>query len=101
MDEALLQNIVERLKPLDPQKIILFGSRAERRAQKESDVDIFLLIGSRSHRRDYAIEAQRRIIPLMRRHSVPIDIVVSDAQDPFYRHHVEPQGVVLYEKQRP
>jgi len=52
MDTQTLQHIVERIvKILKPQKIILFGSRAERRAQEESDVDLLVILDAPIDRR--------------------------------------------------
>jgi predicted nucleotidyltransferase len=41
--EELKPPIVERLKPLNPDKIILFGSFAYGTPTEESDIDLFLL----------------------------------------------------------
>jgi len=41
--EKLKEEIVERLKPLNPDKIILFGSYAYGTPDDESDIDLFLL----------------------------------------------------------
>jgi predicted nucleotidyltransferase len=41
--EKLKPLIVERLKPLNPDKIILFGSYAHGTPNEDSDIDIFLL----------------------------------------------------------
>ena len=41
--EKLKPLIIERLKPLNPDKIILFGSYAYGKPNKDSDIDLFLL----------------------------------------------------------
>lgn len=41
--EDLKHKIVERLKPLDPEKIILFGSYAYGTPTKESDIDLYVV----------------------------------------------------------
>ena len=41
--EKLKDEIVERLKPLDPDKVILFGSYAYGTPNEDSDIDLFLL----------------------------------------------------------
>ncbi len=45
MDERMMltQQILERLRPLDPEQVILFGSHAWGTPEKESDVDIYLV----------------------------------------------------------
>ncbi|WP_295021153.1 nucleotidyltransferase domain-containing protein [Sulfurimonas sp.] len=41
--EALKIEIVERLKPLNPQKIILFGSYAYGTPTEDSDIDLYVV----------------------------------------------------------
>lgn len=41
--EKLEKEIVERLKPLDPDKIILFGSYAYGEPNEESDIDLYIV----------------------------------------------------------
>jgi len=41
--EELKAQIVERLKPLNPQKIILFGSYAYGTPHKDSDIDLYVV----------------------------------------------------------
>ena len=43
LDLNITNEIVERLKPLDPKKIILFGSRAYGVADKDSDIDLYVV----------------------------------------------------------
>ena len=43
--EALKPQIVERLKPLNPEKIILFGSYAYGTPNEESDIDLYVVTG--------------------------------------------------------
>jgi predicted nucleotidyltransferase len=54
--EALKQEIIERLMPLDPDKIILFGSYAYGTPNEDSDIDLFLVkdsISDDEHQRPY------------------------------------------------
>lgn len=37
------QSLVKKLKPLDPEKIILFGSYAKGKANPDSDIDILII----------------------------------------------------------
>jgi len=47
LDSKKLQHITDYIvKRLKPQKIILFGSRSEGRAKKESDVDLLVILDS-------------------------------------------------------
>ena len=43
LDLNITNEIVERLKPFDPKKIILFGSRAYGVADKNSDIDLYVV----------------------------------------------------------
>src|SRR3989344_1339730 len=36
-------NLVKRLKPLDPEKIIIFGSYAKNKTTSDSDIDILII----------------------------------------------------------
>jgi len=41
--EELKHEIVERLKPLDPEKVILFGSYAYGTPNEDSDIDLYVV----------------------------------------------------------
>jgi len=41
--ETLTERIIEKLKPLNPQKIILFGSYAYGKPNKNSDIDLYII----------------------------------------------------------
>jgi len=41
--EAIKKEIVEQLKPLDPEKVILFGSYAYGQPTEESDIDLYIV----------------------------------------------------------
>ncbi len=43
LDLNITNEIVERLKPLDPKKIILFGSLAYGVSDKDSDIDLYVV----------------------------------------------------------
>jgi len=42
--EKIEKEIIERLKPLQPEKIILFGSYATGRATDDSDIDMLVIM---------------------------------------------------------
>ena len=104
MDASVLTEIVSRLvKAVDPDRIILFGSRARGDARPDSDVDLLIIKDSDEppHRR--AIPAYRSLVGL----GVPKDIIwrtpaeVEDwSQVPNYvTTRALREGKVLYEKQ--
>ena len=43
LDDTLQHEIIERLKPIHPEKVILFGSYAYGEPHKESDIDILVV----------------------------------------------------------
>jgi len=62
--------IVERLKPLKPDKIILFGSYAYGTPTEESDIDLFLLKDDLKveDTRDYQRRARSMVLDLVLSH---------------------------------
>lgn len=72
VDETLLQEIVRRLvDAIDPDRIILFGSRARGDARSDSDVDLLVI-------KDSDEPPHRRVIPAYRALTglgVPKDII--------------------------
>ena len=43
LPDAIKNQIIEALKPLDPEKIILFGSYAYGNPHKDSDIDLYII----------------------------------------------------------
>ena len=41
--EELKQEILERLRPLDPERVILFGSYAHGNPTEDSDIDLYVV----------------------------------------------------------
>ena len=62
--EKLKQEIVEQLKHLNAEKIILFGSHAYGSPTDHSDIDLFI-IGSYDNYRDYILKARKMIRKLI------------------------------------
>ena len=80
LEESLKQDILDRLKPLQPEKVILFGSYAYGEPHEDSDIDLLVVTNDdtipgsyREHIRNYlrVAEALRDI-----RKTVPIDVIV-------------------------
>ncbi len=69
--EKLKPLIVERLKPLNPDKIILFGSYAYGKPNENSDIDIFILKNdlNKHNIREFELEASKRLIDIQRKYS--------------------------------
>jgi predicted nucleotidyltransferase len=101
--------IVEKLKRLDPYKIILFGSYADGEATEDSDIDLIVVTHDDSIPRDYQENTQiylrvSRILSDIQK-EVPVDLIVYtkaiysrflECKSMFSRQ-VSQKGVVLYE----
>lgn len=105
--EVLKHEIVERLKPLDPDKIILFGSYAYGTPTEESDIDLFLVKNDLSDDAydQYEIEAKMHLLDLMRKYKTNgIDLLsasnsfLQSREDYFYKVDILRNGRVLYER---
>lgn len=107
--DILKDEIVQRLKPLNPNKIILFGSYAYGTPNDESDVDLFLLKDDleKNQTRDYQLSSQKRLIDLQKKYLIGIDLFVDssdrvwhrieDVNDQFY-NEIMRRGDVIYAK---
>lgn len=105
--EVLKHEIVERLKPLDPDKIILFGSYAYGTPTEESDIDLFLVKNDLNDDAydQYEIEAKMSLLDLMRKYKTNgIDLLSASSsflksrEDYFYKVDILQNGRVLYER---
>jgi len=102
----ILEEVVERIKKIDPQKIILFGSYAYGKPTKESDVDLFIVkdLEGRS-KRDWEVEAKLQLLDLIMKTHKAFDIFVDSAdsvkqkvkEDSFYRE-IFTKGKIIYAK---
>jgi uncharacterized protein len=103
--DPILSDIVQRLvSAIDPDKLVLFGSRARGRGEPDSDYDILIIKGEPN-------PAHRRTGPLYRKlHGIPnsVDLLWFTPQEvdewSEVRQHVATQavrnGIVVYEKAR-
>ncbi|HCW93146.1 nucleotidyltransferase domain-containing protein [Flexistipes sp.] len=103
--EKLKEEIVERLKPLNPDKIILFGSYAYGNPDDESDIDLFLVKSGLKEPRQFTLEARKRLRDIILNYRTNgIDILASSKEflesreDYFYRVDILKNGKVLYEQ---
>lgn len=107
--EILKSEIVERLKPFNPQKIILFGSYAYGTPTEESDIDLFLIKDDLELQniRTYKLELQKRLFDIQKKYLLGIDLFVDSTQrmqqrienvkDQFYEE-VLSKGQIIYGK---
>jgi len=108
--EKIKKEIVERLIPIDPIKIILFGSFATGNPNPDSDIDLYIVTNDNTVPQNYTekIHYQLKIAKLLRdfQKLVPIDIIVHTRKmhEQFitYKGHmcedIMQKGIVLYEK---
>jgi predicted nucleotidyltransferase len=102
--EALKPQIVEKLKPLNPKKIILFGSYAYGVPTEDSDLDLCIITESAGTK----IEKKSKIRNALKEIAVAKDILVENEE--YYLSHsdenwintalydVRHKGKVLYEQ---
>ncbi|MGM0623944.1 MAG: nucleotidyltransferase domain-containing protein [Campylobacterota bacterium] len=102
--EKLTPEIIKRLKPLNPQKIILFGSYAYGIPDSESDIDLFIISDIQKEKaRDLKVEAKLKLKDLIARYKIGFDIMVApqefvnNREDHFYKVDILQNGKVLYE----
>lgn len=102
--EKLKPEIIERLKPLNPDKIILFGSYAYGTPNEESDIDLFLYKKIDKEKvRDYKVELRKNLSDLVRKYKIGFDFIIADEEfvknrdDYFYKNEILEKGKVIYE----
>ena len=98
--------IIERLMPLKPDKIILFGSYAYGTPNDDSDIDLFLIKDDLKleETRYYQREAKKRLLDIRRDYDTNgIDILsaptkyIEQREDYFYKVDILQNGKVWYE----
>ncbi len=105
--EELKPLIVERLKPFNPDKIILFGSYAYGTPNEDSDIDLFLLTDNLNieNMRSYKLELQKNLFDIQKKYLLGIDIFVDttkrmedrikNVKDQFY-DEILTKGITIY-----
>ncbi len=109
LPDAIKNQIIEALKPLDPEKIILFGSYAYGNPHKDSDIDLYIITKDNFIPENYADFCRVRsafseiLIPL--RKNLDIDIIVhtKEFNKQFFRFDNQlakqiKNGVSLYDR---
>lgn len=98
--EKLKVEIIERLKPLDLDKIILFGSYAQGTPSQESDIDLFLV----KNEEEIELKARKEIRDLIYKYKIGFDILSAPAnyleeqQDHFHKIDILQNGKIWYER---
>lgn len=101
--EILKQEIISRLKPLQPQKIILFGSYAQGNAAEDSDIDICLVYSCPAvSEYTMEIQARKRLRDLIYTYRIGFDVFcqnlydIQNGQDVFYHQEIAQKGQIIY-----
>jgi predicted nucleotidyltransferase len=99
------QEIALRLKRLNPDKIIIFGSYASGPADDESDIDICIIKNlPKSSARAYTLQARKHLRDLVFKYKIGFDIItvpenfIHEREDPFYSIDILTKGKVIYAK---
>jgi predicted nucleotidyltransferase len=105
-----VQQIIEKLKPLNPHKVILFGSHAYGTATKDSDIDLLVVTNDdvmpKNFRENmgFYLKVARTLSEIKRK--IPVDLIVHTI--PMHERFIElgsmfskeilSKGKILYEK---
>jgi len=106
--EKLKPQIIKSLKPLNPDKIILFGSYAYGSPNEESDIDLFILKDIEKDKiRNERIKGQTLLWDLVKKEKIGFDLFLDNNKsvedrilnykDQFYQE-ILTKGKVLYAK---
>jgi predicted nucleotidyltransferase len=108
--EPVLNELVERLKPADPLKIVLFGSYAKGNAREDSDIDLMVILDNDYVVKNYTekmnrfLSVSRLIREIHGKYAMDIlvysrkelGIIKNNGND--FINEVEETGRVIYEK---
>ncbi|MDA0747032.1 MAG: nucleotidyltransferase domain-containing protein [bacterium] len=79
IDNQMLQRLVQYLvQAIQPEKIILFGSRAKGTAGFDSDIDLFIQVETGRNTREITRKTYRVLRNFPDRPEIGIDVVVKD-----------------------
>jgi len=106
--EKITPEIVERLRYLNPEKIILFGSYAYGTPNEESDLDLFIIKDTPEEKvRELRLKARQYLRDIVFKNHIGIDIIadsqkrinerIRSVKDQFYAEIMK-RGKVIYAK---
>ena len=105
---TVIQQLVDRIKQFDPEKIILFGSYAYGTPTDDSDVDLFVVKNiDADNIRQTRIEIRRSLFNIRWENKIEIDLIVDNEDHINYRINIgdkfyeelTTKGKILYAKQ--
>ena len=107
---TVLEDLIVLLKPSDPYKIILFGSHAAGNPNKDSDIDIMVILDNNDVSKTYTERLNKKIyirnLLLDINRNFPHDILVYSKEElkliknygNYFIDEIEKKGKVIYEK---
>jgi len=107
---TILDNLVFSLKPLNPFRVVLFGSYANGHPSKNSDVDIMVILDNHHVSKTYEERLNKKVfvrnLLLEINRKVPLDILVYSKEElnivkkngNFLIDEIEKTGKIIYEK---
>jgi predicted nucleotidyltransferase len=110
LPKELETRIRDALAPLDPEKVILFGSRAWGEPTEDSDIDLYVVTQDDFVPANYQerMQTHLKVSALLREinKSIPIDLIVHTRpmhqafvrRDSMFAREVMTRGEVLYER---
>jgi len=107
MTNTVIQQLVERIKQFDPEKIILFGSYAYGSPTDESDIDLFVVKNiDMLDIRQTRIEMRRSLFNIIWENKIDLDLLVDNEDHINYRINIgdkfyeelTTKGKILYAK---
>lgn len=99
--ENIKDEIIEKLKPLNPDKVILFGSYAYGTPNENSDIDLFLVKDDKKDKH-YEAKAMMQLRSITQKYHIGFDILsrssdtLNLANDHFYKIDILTKGKVIY-----
>lgn len=105
----LESKIVERLKPLDPEKIILFGSYASGNPREDSDIDLYVVTKDDfipetwKEKNNIYLEVANRLQDILQEHPTDLITHTKKMHEKFvemnssFAKDIMENGVVIYE----
>ena len=106
----MIEDLIFLLKPSDPYKIILFGSHATGNPNKDSDIDIMVILDNNDVSKTYTERLNKKIyirnLLININRNIPLDILVYSKEElkliknngNYFIDEIEKKGKVIYEK---
>jgi len=102
--KKIKREIVEALKPYNPEKILLFGSRASKKFKRDSDFDLLVVKETKKPPSERIPEARLHLLKI----NFPFDVLVMTPREikkrlkmgDFFIEEILKKGKVLYEAKK-